>query len=47
VFAFGALWFVHYALAALQRLRIESQPPAPAAIEPPPLDPRLQAMPPP
>jgi hypothetical protein len=47
VFAFGALWFVHYALAALQRLRAETQPPAPAPIEAPPVDPRLQAMPPP
>jgi hypothetical protein len=47
VFAFGALWFVHYALAALQRLRAERQPPAPVPIEAPPIDPRLQAMPPP
>jgi hypothetical protein len=47
VFAFGALWFVHYALAALQRLRIENQQPAPTSIEAPPIDPRLQAIPPP
>jgi len=47
VFAFGALWFVHYALASLQQLRSEAQPPAPIPIAPPPIDPRLQAMPPP
>lgn len=47
VFAFGALWFVHYALAALQRLRAESRPPTPVEIAPPPTEPRLQAMPPP
>jgi len=47
VFAFGALWFVHYALAALQRLRAEAQPPTPVPLAPPPIDPRLQAMPPP
>jgi hypothetical protein len=47
VFAFGALWFVHYTLAALQRLRDEARPPAPAPVLPPTLDPRLQAMPPP
>lgn len=33
VFAFASLWFAHYALAALERLRIESAsaPPAPSA----------------
>jgi hypothetical protein len=51
VFAFGALWFVHYALAALQRLRIEAQPPASPA-PPAPADAAAithvwQAMPPP
>jgi hypothetical protein len=39
VFAFSALWFAHYALAALQALRAESMiidsPPAPAAPAPP------------
>jgi len=43
VFAFSALWFAHYALAALQRLRLAEQPvqPAPpiAAPEPPMLPP--------
>ncbi len=29
VFAFAALWFAHYALAALQRLRASREPPAP------------------
>ena len=29
VFAFAALWFAHYALAALQQLRAGSSPPAP------------------
>jgi hypothetical protein len=47
VFAFSALWFVHYALASLQKLRLDARPPAPAPIEPPPIDPRLQATPPP
>src|SRR5512134_2366112 len=50
VFAFGALWFVHFALAALQRLRAEAVPPAPVPIElqnGPAIDPRLQALPPP
>jgi hypothetical protein len=41
------LWFVHYALAALQRLRAEAPPPTPVPLAPPPIDPRLQAMPPP
>jgi hypothetical protein len=31
VFAFSALWFAHYALAALQRLRLDSTPTEPAA----------------
>jgi hypothetical protein len=41
VFAFAALWFAHFALAALQRLRQEAvvvlpaeQPPLPAAVSP-------------
>jgi hypothetical protein len=35
VFAFSALWFAHYALAALQRIRAEVpplEPPAPPAL---------------
>jgi hypothetical protein len=52
VFAFGALWFVHYALAALQRLRGDSHTgssmaanvPAPAG---PPAGPPLHTLPPP
>jgi hypothetical protein len=43
VFAFSALWFAHYALAALQALRAESMiidaPPAPASPPRPPLPP--------
>jgi len=30
VFAFSALWFVHYCLAQLQRFRSAAQPPLPA-----------------
>jgi Etoposide-induced protein 2.4 (EI24) len=51
VFAFGALWFVHYALAALRRLRSEAQPPGPAAAlaAPEPMQPSssVHALPPP
>ena len=31
VFAFSSLWFAHFGLAALERLRREAMPPAPAA----------------
>jgi hypothetical protein len=41
VFAFAALWFAHYLLAALQALRAEQAPPAP----PPPPDPFPAALP--
>jgi phosphatidylglycerophosphatase A len=44
VFAFSALWFVHYCLSELQRMRSVAQP-QPAA--PPAIDPGLQALPPP
>lgn len=48
VFAFGALWFVHYALATLQRLRSQAQPaPLPAAPDPAALRHSPQALPPP
>ena len=33
VFAFSSLWFAHFGLAALERLRREAMPPAPAAPE--------------
>lgn len=33
IFAFSALWFTHYALAALERLRAESIPPRANSIE--------------
>lgn len=36
VFAFSALWFAHYALAALERLRLREQPPGPPS--PPPAE---------
>jgi len=32
VFAFSSLWFGHYCLAALERLRAEQQPPVPAPV---------------
>jgi hypothetical protein len=35
VFAFSALWFVHYCLAQLQRMRSAAQPPLPALAEVP------------
>lgn len=47
VFAFSALWFVHYCLAQLQRMRGTAQPPAPAPAGPPAIDPYLHALPPP
>ena len=39
VFAFAALWFSHFALAALAALRLEREPPAPPPLEPPPFPP--------
>lgn len=36
VFAFAALWFAHFALAALQSLRLEREPPAPPPPAPAP-----------
>jgi hypothetical protein len=46
VFAFASLWFAHYCLAALDRLRLEwsaaAQPPAPAAALALPDEPNLQ-----
>jgi hypothetical protein len=47
VFAFSALWFVHYCLAQLQRMRSTARPPALAAADPPAIDPIMQALPPP
>jgi hypothetical protein len=44
VFAFAALWFAHFALAALEALRLEREPPPPPA--PPPF-PTLEMLPPP
>jgi hypothetical protein len=44
VFAFSALWFAHYALAALQARRASAPPPAPVA---PPPAPVIEALPPP
>jgi etoposide-induced protein 2.4 (EI24) len=46
VFAFSALWFVHYCLAQLQRMRSAAQPQA-AAATPTAVDPTLHALPPP
>jgi hypothetical protein len=46
VFAFAALWFAHYALAALEALRAEREPPPPAPAVPPPF-PTLEMLPPP
>jgi hypothetical protein len=46
VFAFAALWFAHYALAALEALRAEREPP-PAAVPTPPPFPTLEMLPPP
>lgn len=42
VFAFSALWFAHYLLAALAELRAQAQPPLPL-----PLPPQAEALPPP
>jgi hypothetical protein len=48
VFAFGALWFVHYALEALRRLRGDAQPPAPTpALKPSESTDPAHALPPP
>jgi hypothetical protein len=51
VFAFAALWFAHFALAALEALRLEREPPPPPPLDPPPLDPppfpTLEVLPPP
>ncbi|MGZ5182020.1 MAG: EI24 domain-containing protein [Ramlibacter sp.] len=33
VFAFSSLWFGHYCLAALERLRAEQKPPVPVALQ--------------
>jgi hypothetical protein len=46
VFAFSALWFVHYCLAQLHRMRSAASPPAQAPSGPPSLEPRLQTLPP-
>ncbi|MFT3665915.1 EI24 domain-containing protein [Piscinibacter sp.] len=47
VFAFAALWFAHFALAALAALRLEREPPpAPPASAPPLLEP-VEILPPP
>ena len=46
VFAFAALWFAHFALAALEALRLEREPPPPPAPPPPPF-PTLEMLPPP
>ena len=45
VFAFCSLWFSHFALAALEQLRAESGPRAPAAAPPPPASAELLAAP--
>jgi hypothetical protein len=49
VFAFSALWFVHYCLAELQRLRSAAEVPAPAPVlaGTAAAEPDLQALPPP
>lgn len=46
VFAFAALWFAHFALAALAALRLEREPPPPPVPAPPPF-PSLEMLPPP
>jgi hypothetical protein len=46
VFAFAALWFAHFALAALEALRLEREPPPPPTPAPPPF-PTLEMLPPP
>lgn len=46
VFAFAALWFAHFALAALEALRLEREPPPPPVPAPPPF-PTLEMLPPP
>jgi hypothetical protein len=49
VFAFSALWFAHYTLAALQALRAAEAPPVPPPPPPPALPPTpvIEALPPP
>ena len=47
VFAFSALWFVHYCLAQLQQMRSATQPPAPATAGPSLAEPSMPALPPP
>lgn len=48
IFAFAALWFAHFALAALQRMRLQSDPPSepivPAVLPEPPPAPALLAQ---
>ena len=46
VFAFAALWFAHFTLAALEALRAEREPPPVAPPAPPPF-PTLEVLPPP
>lgn len=46
VFAFAALWFAHFALAALEALRLEREPLPPPPPAPPPF-PTLEMLPPP
>ena len=46
VFAFAALWFAHFTLAALEALRAEREPPPVAPPAPPPC-PTLEVLPPP
>ncbi len=46
VFAFAALWFAHFALAALQALRLEREPTVPVPPAAPPF-PTLELQPPP
>lgn len=47
VFAFSALWFVHYCLAQLQRMRSAAERPVPALAVAPEVEPVVQALPPP
>jgi Sulfate transporter CysZ/Etoposide-induced protein 2.4 len=47
VFAFSALWLVHYCLAQLQRMRGAARPPATAAAAAPAVGTGLHALPPP
>jgi len=45
VFAFSALWFVHYCLEQLQRMRAAAPSPVPAAAEASLMEPAVQALP--